>query len=276
MPEENLKNKIGSPLFIMGSGRSGTTLLQRILNSHEDICIWGEHGGFLRQVAEAYFSFLAGDFKDKAVIPCKEDAEIESSLKRIKNPANWTAWDNCFKKDGIKDNFRHFLESFFNPQGLNIKFWGFKEIRYGSEDRVLEFLKDIFPEAKFIFVIRNPADTILSQIAMFHDGNKKDFQSFAEKWVMQNNAYFDFSKNNRGSSIIVRYEDCISDNESVLSRLFNFLDLQYSPKQSEVVFFDSGRGEDPKPCKRQSLLTKEEISLLFSIVRETALKFDYK
>lgn len=276
MLKENLTNKTGSPLFIMGSGRSGTTLLQRTLNSHKDICIWGEHGGFLKQTAEAYFSFLDGDFKNKAVIPGKDDARMENSLKRIKNPANWIAWDNCFDKDGIKNNFRYFLESFFNPQGLNNKFWGFKEIRYGLEDRVLEFLKDIFPEAKFIFMVRNPSDTILSQIAMFCDGDKENFQSLAKNWVMQNNAYFDFNKNNPESSIIIRYEDCVSDNEKALNKMFSFLDLQCSPRQSEVIFFDSGRGEDPKPCKRQSLLNKEEMNLVFSIVRETALKFNYQ
>jgi len=51
---KNKKNK-KSPIFLLGTGRSGTTLLQRIINSAEDVIIWGEHGGFLSQVSEAYF-----------------------------------------------------------------------------------------------------------------------------------------------------------------------------------------------------------------------------
>ena len=44
-----------SPIFLLGTHRSGTTLLQRIVNSSEDAMIWGEHGGFLGDIAEAYF-----------------------------------------------------------------------------------------------------------------------------------------------------------------------------------------------------------------------------
>ena len=49
------KDRQKSPIFLLGTHRSGTTLLQRIVNSSEDALIWGEHGGFLSQIAEAYF-----------------------------------------------------------------------------------------------------------------------------------------------------------------------------------------------------------------------------
>jgi len=35
-------------------GRSGSTLLQRLLNVHAGLTIWGEHGGFLKGITEAY------------------------------------------------------------------------------------------------------------------------------------------------------------------------------------------------------------------------------
>jgi hypothetical protein len=53
------------PIFVFGSGRSGTTLLQTILNSYKDICISGEHGGFLKGIAESYFSFHKANIKNK-------------------------------------------------------------------------------------------------------------------------------------------------------------------------------------------------------------------
>ena len=39
------------PIFLLGTGRCGSTLLQKILNSVENAMIYGEHGGFLKQVA---------------------------------------------------------------------------------------------------------------------------------------------------------------------------------------------------------------------------------
>jgi hypothetical protein len=37
------------PIFLLGTGRCGSTLLQKILNSVDNVMIYGEHGGFLRQ-----------------------------------------------------------------------------------------------------------------------------------------------------------------------------------------------------------------------------------
>ena len=43
------------PIFLLGTGRCGSTLMQKVLNSVENVMIFGEHGGFLRQIAKAYF-----------------------------------------------------------------------------------------------------------------------------------------------------------------------------------------------------------------------------
>ena len=47
-----------TPIFIFSSGRCGSTLMQRILNSYTDITVWGEHNGFLLDIAEAFFMLL--------------------------------------------------------------------------------------------------------------------------------------------------------------------------------------------------------------------------
>lgn len=135
---------VGKPLFLIGSARSGTTLLQRILNSFDGVCIWGEHGGFFQSMAESF---------------------------------------NAFKKDAVVRQ----LKSLATENKENLKFYGFKEIRYGykgtevsprstSDDGVLDFLKDVFPESKFIFIVRHPFDVITSTLSFL---SKKAFD-FAE------------------------------------------------------------------------------------------------
>src|SRR5437588_10924263 len=42
---------LASPILVFASGqRCGSTLVQRLLTSHPEVMIWGEHGGHLRQL----------------------------------------------------------------------------------------------------------------------------------------------------------------------------------------------------------------------------------
>lgn len=274
MAEVNKKNV--TPLFVLGSGRSGTTLLQRILNSHKEICVWGEHDGFLVHIAYAYYKFFDKRFYNNVIAPNRRGVDINAHVDKIKNPSHWPAWENWLTEDDVRKHFRNFLESFFNPAGVDASFCGFKEISYGAQDRVLDLLKDIFPDAKFIFIVRNPRDTILSQIRMFHDGDKKNFDKMARFWVLQNEEYLRFNTENPNNSLLIKYEDLVFDNDTVLNKLFSFLGLECSPQQSEMIFFNEGRGADPKPFIRYNLLSAEETIMLDEITKETALKFNYQ
>src|SRR5919206_3702635 len=51
MAEDVWENADEAPILVLGSGqRCGSTLVQRLLTSHPDIMIWGEHGGHLRDL----------------------------------------------------------------------------------------------------------------------------------------------------------------------------------------------------------------------------------
>src|SRR5215468_7019722 len=48
-----------APIFILATGhRCGSTLIQRLLNSHRDILIWGEQRGHLNQFLPEYRALL--------------------------------------------------------------------------------------------------------------------------------------------------------------------------------------------------------------------------
>ena len=68
------------PIFLLGSGRSGTTLLQKILNSADDVMIWGEHGGFLKPIARAYFDHTEKPKVNQAIFrrnPVAKDPNLD-------------------------------------------------------------------------------------------------------------------------------------------------------------------------------------------------------
>ena len=259
------------PIFLLGTGRCGSTLLQKILNSVENAMIYGEHGGFLKQVAAAYFL----NFEDKMIekyIMSQNVAEKDpiSVFETLKNPQLWSAWTNWYNQETVKNNFRDFIESFFNPSSLEQKVhWGFKEIRYGLDDRVPEMLADLYPDGRFVFIVRHPVDVIASKIsARASEGIEAD----AHTWVAQNTYFLHFSRENSESSRIVHYEELISNDSQQLSELFDWLGFALSDEQGDIIETTkpSYKGR-PRPAK----LTDDEINNINKITREIRKELGY-
>lgn len=259
------------PIFLLGTGRCGSTLLQKILNSVENAMIYGEHGGFLKQVAAAYFL----NFEDKMIekyIMSKNVAEKEpiSVFETLKNPQLWSAWTNWYNQKTVKNNFRDFIESFFNPSSLEqAVHWGFKEIRYGLDDRVVEMLADLYPDGRFVFIVRHPADVIASKIsARASEGIEAD----AHTWVAQNTYFLHFSREHSESSRIVHYEELISNDSKELSQLFDWLGFALSDRQRNIIETTkpSYKGR-PRPAK----LTEDEINTINKITQEMRGELGY-
>jgi hypothetical protein len=205
--------------------------------------IYGEHGGFLKQVAAAYFL----NFEDKMIekyIMSQNVAEKDpiSVFETLKNPQLWSAWTNWYNQKTVKNNFRDFIESFFNPSSLEqAVHWGFKEIRYGLDDRVVEMLADLYPDGRFVFIVRHPAD-------------------------------LHFSREHSESSRIVHYEELISNDSKELSQLFEWLGFALSDRQRNIIETTkpSYKGR-PRPAK----LTEDEINTINKITQEMRGELGY-
>jgi len=259
------------PIFLLGSGRCGSTLLQKILNSIDNVTIYGEHGGFLRQIAEAYFLNLEDKKIEKYIMNQNVPGEDPTSvIESLKDPQLWTAWMNWYNRETVKKNFRDFTESFFNPIALGRKVhWGFKEIRYGLNDRVLEMLADLYPKGRFIFIVRNPAEVVASKIsARMSEGLETDVES----WVNQNTNFLDFYRLNKEKSRTVRYEDLIGSNSPQLEQLFDWLGFSLTDKQTNIVKLTkpSYHGR-PRPVK----LTDSQIDGINKITKKLRKELGY-
>ena len=188
------------PIFLLGSGRSGTTLLQKILNSADDVMIWGEHGGFLKKVARAYYHHTENPQVERKIFNqnlVPKDPSLDFNRLRLKDFGY--SWMNWYGRQEVVANFAGLIESFFHPPGMEKRHWGFKEVRYGGDDRALEMLAELFPNARFVFIARNPVDVIASQAALGW-GSKRALSSgwkpLAEGWAAQNRALLEFQRAN--------------------------------------------------------------------------------
>ena len=259
------------PIFLLGTGRCGSTLLQKILNSVENVMIYGEHGGFLKQVAAAYFLNLEDKMIEKYIMSQNvAGKDPHSVFQTLKNPQLWSAWTNWYNHETVRNNFRDFIESFFNPDSLEQKVhWGFKEIRYGLNDRVPEMLADLYPNGRFIFIVRNPVDVVASKIsARASEGIEPD----ARTWVAQNTSFLSFCRENSMRSRIVHYEKLISYNSKALSQLFDWLGFSFSDRQRDIIESTKPRYKGrPRPAK----LTHDEVNTIKKITQEIGNELGY-
>jgi hypothetical protein len=259
------------PIFLLGTGRCGSTLLQKILNSVDNAMIYGEHGGFLKQIAAAYFLNLEDKMIEKYIMSQNVAAkEPISVFETLKNPQLWSAWTNWYNQETVRNNFRDFIESFFNPISLEQKVhWGFKEIRYGLDDRVPEMLADLYQGGRFVFIVRHPVDVVASKIsARASDGIEAD----AHTWVAQNSHFLHFCRENRERSRIVCYEELIGNDMNQLSQLFDWLGFSLSDRQRDIIETTkpSYKGR-PRPVK----LTHDEVNNINKITQEIRKELGY-
>ncbi len=98
-----MENKHNNPVFIITTGRTGSTLLQRYVNCSKDLVIWGEHGGFITNLANAYKNFTTGKVHDNIV----NGRQYARNLINKKLPINMPIeWCNNFTDEDFYANLR--------------------------------------------------------------------------------------------------------------------------------------------------------------------------
>ncbi len=227
-----------TPLFILGTHRGGTTLLQRVCNSCDDVVIWGEHAGFLRQIAEAFFAGMENPhlFQDVRVDATSDPA------------TDWQAWMNGFSREDWVRDYRTFIERLLVPSQRAVAVWGFKEIRYGVSppDRTIELLAALFPAAHFAFIVRNPYNMIAS--ARRRPGgpsNLADLRRVCDNWVARLHTFRRWHQSGKLRSVWVAYEELIEGCGEVVT-LLERLGHTFGPAQRSVITAESGRGSSFK------------------------------
>jgi hypothetical protein len=246
---------VSFPIFLLSSGRSGSTLLQRLLNSYDDVVLWGEHRGFLRGVAEAYFAVTEHPSNREMWPSLWLDATPSwAQVREWKAGDRWQAWLNWVTVADVDEQFRRFVSSFFqHPSGATADgFWGFKEIRYGHGDRVVEFLSRLFPDARFVFLSRNGLNCVSSQLRTFGASgtrlrairdlaNTPMVMYRAEQWRAQNASLLEWHRSGRIRSFWIAYEDLLRSS-TALSPLLSDLGKVFGADQRAVLESDEGRG----------------------------------
>jgi tetratricopeptide (TPR) repeat protein len=205
--------------LVVTYGRSGSTLLQGVLNSIDGMLIRGENGN----VFSKYF----------------EIAEQISSL-RSAYPHAFTANRAWFgissvSDETVLDGLRRSARSILlgdTVDSSTVACLGFKEIRYDElGDRLpeyLDFLQELFPECALVFNTRDLEAT--SRSGWWRDGDAAEVR----RRLAEVTRRFEQYAQGRPNCFAIRYEDVVSKNER-LRALFEFLGADYDEARVDAV-----------------------------------------
>jgi hypothetical protein len=153
-----------SPVFVFGTGRCGSTHLQRLVTLSTRCWIWGEHEGFLEPLLEAVNKYETGHRLNRFVFS-RTSRDEGGLVAAMTSGSEMLSWLNLLNKDELRAEVISLIDRMFRshiPEGWTD--WGFKEIRYGLDNHSPEILLNIFPESRGVFTFREPRSTIESMV----------------------------------------------------------------------------------------------------------------
>jgi hypothetical protein len=234
--ESLTKIKNSSPVFIIGSQRSGTSFLYRTIQNYLPIRFGRDNGFFLRKQQQLD---MYGDLQD------------EKNLRRLLNDI---LKEPDIKKrfPGLKIDIDEFVANIDEPTYPELvrlfyaewallggfKRWGGKTPDYSI---YANELYELFPDAKFIHIIRDGRDVALSLFNV--DWGPKSPVLAAKHWKARVESARSFGKKlNENQYLELRYEILVQHPETVFRKLIHFLEWE-GDREAIIEDFEANIGQ---------------------------------
>ena len=206
-------------VLICATGRSGSTTLQRILNTIPNSNICGENAGainslleFYRRIKHSSTNYVPGHFN-----PASYKDIISKNVK--------PAWYNSYNYEQMVHLIKMTIVNMFKKNDDN-DLWGFKEIRYDSGNvNYIKDFKELFPQTKVIIQIR---ENILAQSNSGWHKNDKNAIPFLKKTSKE---LIDFAFKNKEWCYLSSFERMFNKNN--IRNIFHF--IGYGEKYNETT-----------------------------------------
>lgn len=209
---------IPNPFFIIGSGRNGSTLLAALLNNHPEIFIPPEQHALPYSQMEWYLN----PFRSR-------EQKAERLIRRLGSEKHTSNWDldkeQIFPNitDWSKGLWSELVNRIYRSYGQQLKLgenfiWGDKT---PLNTHFIPLLWNDFTSAKYIFLVRDPRDVVLSYSKISsHPASKIDYAIW--KWKDSFNQY-EYLKKKRADLFLVHYHELVEQPARTVESLLGFL-----------------------------------------------------
>ena len=220
----DIKSK-NEPVFLFGFPRSGTTLIDTILSSHPLVNVFEE-----TVITDKFIYSLNKKINNNFFNLEKVDIKLLENMRQkyFETRNSFTTFDS--------------QKVYIDKMPLNLIYTG----------EIVRF----FPDAKFIFVIRNPYDSILSSFmqqfapndAMLNLTSIKDATQLYDLIM---NLWFKYNDIFNLNVHTIKYESVVQNFDETIKNLLNFLNIEWNDKLNEFYKTSEKRGIINTPSYNQ-------------------------
>lgn len=271
--------------FIISKGRTGSTLLCSILNINKEVLLINE---------EPYGLYLNNHLNSKSdlkllikrfyqIIEQDQDLQLhseEKALEILKHKKNITY---------------SALAQLFNVKNKEYSTIIDKELKYTFH---LNKLRKLYPESKFIFLVREPKGNITSCITR-NLGRSNNHLYQAVRWNLYYNKIKKFISKSSFPYYEIKYEDLILNTKNEIIKLCNYLEIDFTPdmldypskvedyiqksnlsknKANHLKEFHSGLFKNPdknEVYRYKKVLSTKEIQEINYVTQKVGVFFNY-
>ena len=276
---ENIQSK--NLFFITGRGRSGTWLLQSILDTHPEICVTPEalfiihlHGKYIntkKWTTERKVAFIRDIFSEEKVKNWWQSTPeaIHDLLEKYPPESHFSELCKAIYYEYAQRNDKE-----------NSRLLGDKNPEYSL---YIKRLAQLYPASKFIHLVRDPRANVLSYQNV--DFDVDDVAALAHRWAKYNEHILDWQREMPDRILVIHYEDLLTETQETLEQICTFLGVDFMPrlwefyKYSKNVFDWNKKITEPiDPKKADAWMGKvspEDEACIFKIAGKTAARFRY-
>jgi hypothetical protein len=210
-----------SPVFVVGTGRSGTSVLLRGLSLHPEILPALGEAPFLRDVGELVNTLefsVASDYYMKNLNVSKR--YLRRHLRRLCFEYVHGPYYGLGGEEGAWRGGRKLAGA---------RRWCAKTF---PEESGYRGLRQLYPNSKFVYIIRNGIEVVHSR-TRFEGFRHLDFDAQCRAWA-DSIGYFGYL-NDAEAAISVHHENLVGDPESLFRAIFDFIGVGFDEAPVQFV-----------------------------------------
>lgn len=199
-----------TPIFLISLPRSGSTLLQRMLTTGEAVAGANEPWFMLPLWSMRQRSAARAGYSHQTAVDAFNDLLD-----------NLPDGDASYRM-AVRDFALRIYEELANGRPYFLD----KTPRYYL---MVDFLRQVFPEARFIFLVRNPLSVLASIIQTWYKGHFMWFDHWID-WKQGHACMAAAIESRREGDLVVHYEDLVRTPQATLETLCAGLGIDFNPE----------------------------------------------